>query len=540
MLTLRGEVIQNILWHKTKDWPELVRNKDVFKLYKSLGLGFNYDEFLLLFIRSTGYVRAGKRFKRVAHFKDNTLREIALEIWRCGETPTPHAIHIAEDELVDLTLPDTRFLIASEILTTMHQMPYLKGRIHSKEDFLNWNKRIAEAIPDSPRWKQIYRNRDEIFRKFEDLHNLKDCEYELLNIGERETEFRIFTDVYDKEESVREIFSKFLNEIGIQDLMEYENLISSIGMLFSIAYLDLTEEIPEISSEDRHVRRSKLFTYEQIEKLMSRYGLSPDSLTLTIEKLKNLVLQDLPHSLIPIFYEDRERLFRINIRLLQLNNFLELCLSLRGAEEEVVNKFKGDAFERILVEILTGKMIILYEKSKIFSGSLTTTDETNLDSALKRLREYGIETEELRYSYRPPEGITLPRIIIDRDSHPAFSDFLNIIGKEKTDIDILLIHEDEPKHVIIVESEFTRKYSPLKYSAKVRFVKKLERYLSKNPNAKKELHIPIDYPLVPVLVTSFSGGIFRKKDGVIKTTFPPILWGKFREWVTSYLENGNF
>ena len=156
---------------------------------------------------------------------------------------------------------------------------------------------------------------------------------------------------------------------------------------------------------------------------MSRYGLSPDSLTLTIEKLKNLVLQDLPHSLIPIFYEDRERLFRINIRLLQLNNFLELCLSLREAEEEVVNKFKGDAFERILVEILTGKMIILYEKSKIFSGSLTTTDETNLDSALKRLREYGIETEELRYSYRPPEGITLPRIIIDRDSHPAFSDF---------------------------------------------------------------------------------------------------------------------
>ena len=156
------------------------------------------------------------------------------------------------------------------------------------------------------------------------------------------------------------------------------------------------------------------------------------------------------------------------------------------------------------------------------------------------LRKYGIETEELRYSYRPPEGMTLPRITIDRDSHPAFSDFLNIIGKEKTDIDILLIHEDEPKHVIIVESEFTRKYSPLKYSAKVRFVKKLERYLSKNPNAKKELHIPIDYPLVPVLVTSFSGGVFRKKDGVIKTTFPPILWGKFKEWVINYLENGNF
>jgi len=539
--------MQNILWHKTKDWPELVRNKDVFKLYKSLGLGISYDEFLSLFIRSTGYVKAGNKFKRVAYFKDDILREIALEIWSCGEAPNSYTIHVAEDELVNLTLSDTRFLIASEILTTMHQMPYLKGRIHNKEDFLNWNKRIAEAIPDSPRWKQIYRNRDEIFRKFEDLHNLEDSEYELLNICERETEFRIFTDVYDKEECVREIFSKFLNEIGIHDLMEYENLISNIGKLFSTLYLYLTEEIPEISSEDRRVRRSKLFTYEEIEKLMSSCGLSPDSLTLiiekltlTIKKLKNLVLQNLPHSLIPIFYEDRDGWFRINTKLLQLNNFLELCLSLREAEEEVVNKFKGDAFERILAEILTGKVIILYEKSKIFSGSLTTTDEINLDNALKMLRKYGIETEELRYSYRPPEGITLPRITIDRDSHPAFSDFLNIIGKEKTDIDILLIHEDEPKHVIIVESEFTRKYSPLKYSAKVRFVKKLEKYLSENPNAKKELHIPIDYPLVPVLVTSFSGGIFRKKDGVIKTTFPPILWGKFREWVTSYLENGNF
>jgi len=530
---LNAEDIQNILWQRTEDWSDMVRKKVVLELHKTLDLGINHSDFLDIFTESTGYVKAGKWFKRVAYFKDSTLRKIGLEIWSRGEGP--YEIHIAEDELVDLTLADTRYFIASEILTTMHQSPSLKGRTCDKEDVLSWTQRIAESIPDSPRWKQIYRDRDKIFKKFEDLDNLMDNEYVLLNIKERETEFRIFTDVYDREESVKEVFSKFLSRIGIENLTDYEKMQASIGMLFSMAYLDLTEEIPEVSSEGRQIRKSKLFTYEQIESLMKRYNVRPDSLTLTIERLRNFVLKDLPYSLIPIFYEDRDGLFRINMSLLQLNNFLELCFSLPKTDETIINKFKGPAFEDILFEILTGKIIILYEKSNMFSGWLSTTDEINLESAKEGLRRYRIEADELRYSYRPPEGITVPRTIIKRDTHPAFSGFLDMIGKEETDIDILLIHHSDPRHIIVGECEFTRKYSAYKYSAKIRHANRLRGYLIENQNAKEELNLPLDYPIIPVLFTSFSGGVFRNKDGVVKTTFPPILWGKFKEWVSNYL-----
>ena len=530
--------LQSILWGMTEDWSEIVRNRDVLKLYHSLSLNISYGAFMSIFTKFTGYVRTGTKFKRVVYFKDNMLREVALEIWNRGEAFTSYKIYLTEEELVDLTLADTRYFLASEILITMHQIPSLKRRIFNKKDLLGWIKRIAQTIPDSPRWKQIYRKRDEIFKKFEDLHNLEDSEYELLNIGERETEFRIFTDVYDREVSVRNSFSMFLSEVGIDDLKEYESLLAKVGMFFSETYLGLTEAMTEISSEDRMVKRSKFFTYKQIDNIISRYGMSPDRFILTTEKLRYLVLKDLPYSLIPIFYEDMNGLFRINIRLLQLNNFLELCFSLPRAKEEIVNKFKGPGFEDILTEILTGKIIMLYQQDNVFGGSLTTTDEINLERAKGMLRAHQIVIDELRYSYKPPDGITVPRTIIKRDSYPAFSDFLDIIEKEETDIDILLINDDEPKDIILGECEFTRKYSTMKYLAKIRHIKRLRRYLTENQNAKEELNLPLDYPIVPVLFTSFSGSVFRNKDDVVKTTFPPILWGKFKEWIPNYLAKG--
>ncbi|NIA12325.1 MAG: hypothetical protein GWP10_22075 [Nitrospiraceae bacterium] len=55
--------------------------------------------------------------------------------------------------------------------------------------------------------------------------------------------------------------------------------------------------------------------------------------------------------------------------------------------------------------------------------------------------------------------------------------------------------------------------------------------------AKTSLKIPLDYPIVPVLFTSFSGPIYRESDGTIKTTFPPIVSGKFKEWISDYISS---
>jgi len=61
-----------------------------------------------------------------------------------------------------------------------------------------------------------------------------------------------------------------------------------------------------------------------------------------------------------------------------------------------------------------------------------------------------------------------------------------------------------------------------------------EKMQVKSEKAKIELGLPIDYPVIPVLFTSFSGRIFRERKDMLMTTFPPILWGKFEEWVNQF------
>ena len=468
------------------------------------------------------------------NYNDPTLKKIAIEIGMQRQSFSPKEVHIVEDELTDLTLQDTRFFIATEILFTMIcTNADLLGREYSKEDLLDWIKEIAKNIPDSPRWYQIYRNRNEVFSKFNNIHNLEDDEYRLLNIGERESEFRIFADAYERDKRVKKVFSDFLIDIGlgVDNINDYEAAIFSLGRLLGSLQDTLTDEIEDIYYW-KPVRRSKRLNRSQVDSLLRKARkINPEKLILTDDKLINLRLKDLAPSFIPIFYEDRDGEFRIRSNLLQLNNpFVELLLSLPKEKEEIINRCKGFIFEDILVDLLTGKLKIVYDSSELFSGSLSTFDIVN-SYKFKDLQE---EWKILEYSYIIPGDRDKANVTIRKGTSPTFKKFLDQVGKEGWEEDIVLVHHKSPRHILLGQCKFTNKYKQEEYEDGYSHVKKFAEFIGKSEKAKIELGLPIDYPVIPVLFTSFSGRIFRERKDMLMTTFPPILWGKFKEWVNPF------
>lgn len=473
------------------------------------------------------------------NYNDPALKKIAIEIGMRRQSSSYKEIHIVEDELTDLTLQDTRFFIATEILFTMIcTNVYLQNREYSKEDLLGWIKKIAKNIPDSPRWCQIYRNRNRIFSKFNNLHSLKDNEYRLLNIAERESEFRIFGDAYEMNEQVKKVLSKSLIELGlgVDNINDYEAAIFSLGELLGSLQNSLTEEIKDLYYW-KPVRRPKRLSRSQVDSLLENAKkINPEKLILTGNKLINLGLKELPFSFIPIFYECQDEKFRISSKLLQLNNpFVELPLSLPKEKEEIINRCKGLIFEDILVDLLTGKLKIAYDSSELFSGSLSTFDIVN-SYRFKDLQE---GWRILEYSYTIPGGRDKASVTIHKGTSPTFKKFLNQIGKEGWEEDIVLVHHKSPRHILAGQCKFTNKYKQEEYEDGYNHVKKFAEFIKRSEEAKIELKLPISYPVVPVLFTSFSGRIFGERKDVLMTTFPPILWGKFKEWVNQFLSKIN-
>ena len=66
---------------------------------------------------------------------------------------------------------------------------------------------------------------------------------------------------------------------------------------------------------------------------------------------------------------------------------------------------------------------------------------------------------------------------------------------------------------------------------------KFAEYIEANTSVKSELGIPKDMILLPVLFTSFTGAIHKKKDKVLKTTIFPVMRGHFLKQITDSLQS---
>jgi len=517
---------------KTENWPYMIKRSQVHKLWKELHKEQPFNIFLKIFQRATGYVSQGKLMKRKLFYRDNTLREIAFEIMELANTEHREPIHIVEDELTNIVPTDTRYLLATEILLTMiNTNQLLLTKAFTKDHLLTWIKRIAENIPDSIKWKQLYKDRDKICKWFDRLHDLKPYQYSILNILERESEYRVFADLYELDPEIRCIFDKFAHSLGIDDVKNYEQALSKVGLFLADHMDELTEEIEDLKYR-MPVRRSKLLPLVLVKQMMEDI---PCRFILTSEAVRQLNLGELTYGIVPIFYEDLNGAFRIRLEFTQLNNLLELFMSLPQADERLVDNHKGPIFERLLDDILTGKITILCQTTNRYCGWVTTADKLSLSTAKAQFEQYSIPYKEIKYQYSRPSVVRSPGLIISREENPSFRPLLDEKGKDEWELDIFLIKHDEPKHILVGECIFSRRYARTRYQRRRTKVKKFTNFLRKHPVAKEELSLPLDYPIVATLFTSLSGPIFRQRDGVLKTTFPPILWGTFKNWINQYI-----
>ena len=187
--------------------------------------------------------------------------------------------------------------------------------------------------------------------------------------------------------------------------------------------------------------------------------------------------------------------------------------------------YKGKAFEKILYDILKGDLICHYDL-KYHHGlvrySLVPRSELSLTDSMN----------ETVYSYSDPNNAEGFRFKIN-EKNDAFISFLKKIEKEQTDIDLFLFSSEPLPHILVGECHFTKKYNYYHYSKKRGQIKELAEFLGSSQDAKTKLGIP-DYPVIPVLFTSFSGPLSVEKDGVIKATLPIVVSGKLNEWIHNF------
>ena len=480
-----------------------------------------------------------KTFKKEVNYNDPTLRKIAQKMRRYDHNSVRSALNSYQPHFSivnSMRIVDSREAIAIEFLSTMADDITFSSKKKCRTVKF-WIKDIVEEIPESPRWKGISRVLEEYIQgKISNLHNLSDEDYDIMKIYEWNNIGTILNQMHlsGKKEELTQIFADFLADVGLADYEEYVKFDNAL-----LSYFDENaENLRKYQSEVRKLAKAKsnknwgevLIPRDHVEKMP---GGSPrvkfEKIALTKQGLKEVFLEYLNKSFIPLFYERSDNDFKLALPLKHINSIARISFDLPKANENFWGSSsgqKGDIFEDFLSDMLRGEWI----------GAVKDKDKT-LSLFHKRHPPDSPVGRTVKYDYTFPEGRQEPQLKI-KSSNPVFNGFLRYQGKGGYEIDIFLIHNNNPRHVLMGECKFTNEYKEEEYSEGRDHIKIFTEFVKGDENAKTFLEIPLDYPIVPIFFTSFSGPIYRENDDVIKTTIPPIVSGKFKEWTKNYIAQG--
>ncbi len=467
-----------------------------------------------------------KTFKKEVNYNDPTLRKIAQKRRRYDYNSVRSALDTYQFNLRivnSMIIVDSREVIAREFLSTMAD-DITSSSKKNCETVSFWIKEIVEEIPDSPRWKGISRVVEEyIQEKVNSLHNLSDEDYEILNIYEWDNIGIILNQMHlnGKKEELTQIFADFLADVGLDDYEEYVKFNNALQSYFA----ENAEELRKDQAKSFSKGWGVLIPLDHVKKMP---GGSPrvkfEKIALTKRGLKEVILGNLNESFIPLFYERSDNDFKLALPLKHINSIARISFDLPKANEKIWGSSsgqKGIIFEDFLYHMLIGEWIGAVKDKTLRLFHKQHPPDFPVGRAIE-------------YDYTIPEGRVFPQLEI-KASNPVFNGFLRYQGKGGYEIDIFLIHNNNPMHVLMGECKFTKEYKEEEYSEGRDHIKIFTEFVKGDENAKTFLKIPSDYPIVPILFTSFSGPIYRESDGVIKTTFPPIVSGKFKEWINDFV-----
>lgn len=498
------------LWALTRDWPKEIRLKDVRKLQKEVP-GLSLNRFLYEFQKSTGYVRRGGKLTREFPFEDPLLRLVAfkmLEYPRLEPSDIAPVIKVQAQRFIDY-----RSVFALMLLESMIWYNPILHRRLDEDAFNSLGKLVIDEIPPSPRW--FNPRLEDIYERFQnqDFERITKEDFRLLNLAEMRQVGMVawHSSWTHSQPKVERIFRKFLSDLQISSLADYVRGI----------------RLPHQAVEDPESFSRKIIKYGTIKRYANWAGIKASMILFRRKDLEKVVLGDLDQTFIPIFYEREDGIFRGEPRLQDVNGVAGLCYSLPKARKEIINgAFKGRVFEDILFDILTGAIAIEKIESKFYAYSYAFVDS----------RSHHPASDICRYGYIPPDGVGKGGLVRRKDSDP-FKPFLELLDQDEFQEDVVLIHHSKPKHVLTGQCKFTKKYSHRKYLTGLNHIKKFAVFLEQSDEARIDIRIPLGYPIVPCLFTSFSGSIYRYEPSVLKSTLYPVLTFQFMDLVERHLRS---
>lgn len=499
------------LWILTRDWPKEIKLKDVRSLFKKVHAP-SFNRFLDEFQKSTGYVRRGIKLIREFPFKDPVLRLIAFKMLKyprlTPSDPTPK-LKIETQSYIDY-----RSILALKLLETMIWYNPILHRRLDEDAFNSLGRLVINEIALTPRW--LNPRLEDIYERFQNQNfdSITERDFNFLNLAEmRQIGIVAWHSSWTRSQpKVERIFRKFLGDLEIGSLADYAKAI----------------RLPYQAIGDPENFSRKPIEYDVVKRYANKAGIKTNKILFRRKDLERIVLANLDQSFIPIFFENEDDVFRGEPRLQDVNGVGGLCYSLPKARREIINgTFKGGVFEDILFDLFTGAIAIKKTESKFYAYSFAFIDG----------RSYPSTSDIFRYAYSPPKGIGKDGLVRRKDSVP-WKPFLELLNQDEFQEDIVLIHHDKPKHVLVGQCKFTKKYSHLKYRAGLNHVKKFAIFLDQSEKARTDINVPSDYPIVPCLFTAFSGQIYKYEPSILKSTLYPVITFQFMDLVEKQLEQG--
>jgi len=493
-------------------FPDEIRMRDVRKIFTVLKPDIPFNSFLDLFQEYTSYLLKGPKLKRTFQYTDPLLLSLSYQIYKKGLNIPPEEGFLIR-ELPTGDIADYRLLLASMIMSTfLYSLPFTSKRIPTGLVTEELTRRVAEAFPDAPRWHSP--RLEGILEKLEKdgFNTLNKHDFQLLNSAEdRAIGLVAWHASWNRsKQDYENVFSPFLRGIGLRDVIEYGK---------AVVYPSAVEPNPE-----------KYCLYEfslgDVTRYAERRGIKLEKMTLTHKRLRYLLLHELESDFTPIFFERNPSTFQADFRLLDTNDLGALCYSIAEARSEIIDgAYKGQVFERFILDLLTGKIAL-----ELASSEWHGTSFYIIDTRGKPVQKHHV----VSYDYEPPKGFTGIRTKRDRKS-AAFRPFLEAEGLQELEIDLLLIHENHPEHILIGQCKFPKKYREEEYSEAEKKLSKTAEFIDNSRDARLELKLPLDCKVLSAFFTSYSGPALAGPGPVIKTTLHTTMTGLFKEWISQAL-----
>ncbi len=498
--------------------------------FQVLDPGIGFTDFAVIFEEATGYTFNRNCRRTSVVYADPLLQAVADELLLLPRMMDAHEVVapvVGQEGNPDFPrLLDIRYSIASLIFSALNGSKPSLQRKCTVGEFQRLASEIARGIPPSRRWlvcPPTPENADTLARFYRgDFAEFTDDEYRYVNVLEDDNIGWIATYGVDEglqaKEAFEEAFRPFVKTLGLSSFSQY-----TLPLHLDPTYF-----------EDPVTPRGRIVGPWFVKQYAFKMGVNPSSLVFTPTRIRALRLATLTTSFVPIFAqilpgdELEDALFIVDESLIEVNNPARLCYSLSAPQEVVLQGFqKGQVFETFLHRFLTGKERVVVLHS---GGSQPFPEGFILTQRPER------ETDRVvRYSYEPPTGGTGFRVAIEGSEESAFYELARSTGKPRTELDLLLVHHNNPRHILVGECKFAWEYKGAYFREGRGFVERVAKAIRYSPKIRTALNLPGDMPVVPVLFVSHSGRGLTARRPSLMVTMTHVLSGQFRQSVESWL-----